>query len=149
MEIERKFLITKLPADLASYPCCKIEQAYLCTEPVIRIRRRDDNYILTCKGKGFLAREEYEMPLPKDSYEHLLKKADGNIIKKTRYFIPYENGLTIELDHFASPMTDLYLAEVEFSSEEEANAFVPPVWFSEDVTYDERYHNSYMSTHSF
>ena len=38
MEIERKFLIKKLPADLASFPCHKIEQAYLNTNPVVRIR---------------------------------------------------------------------------------------------------------------
>ena len=33
MEIERKFLIRKddLPQDLASYPCHRIEQGYLCT----------------------------------------------------------------------------------------------------------------------
>ena len=33
MEIERKFLIPKenLPTDLASYPCHRIEQGYLCT----------------------------------------------------------------------------------------------------------------------
>lgn len=42
MEIERKFLIRKddLPQDLASYPCHRIEQGYLCTSPVVRIRRQ-------------------------------------------------------------------------------------------------------------
>ncbi len=35
MEIERKFLIEKdnLPKNLASYPCHRIEQGYLCTSP--------------------------------------------------------------------------------------------------------------------
>ena len=28
---------------------------------------------------------------------------------------------------------------------EEANSFVPPEWFDEDVTDDRRYHNSYLS----
>ena len=39
MEIERKFLIKKenLPENLASYPCHRIEQGYLCTSPVVRI----------------------------------------------------------------------------------------------------------------
>ena len=31
MEIERKYLIHKLPEDLETYPCRKIQQAYLCT----------------------------------------------------------------------------------------------------------------------
>ena len=65
MEIERKYLIEKeqLPADLASYPFHKIEQGYLCTSPVVRIRRQDDNYFLTYKSKGLMAREEYNLPL--------------------------------------------------------------------------------------
>ena len=58
MEIERKFLIEKenLPENLASYPCHRIEQGYLCTSPVVRIRRQDDDYFLTYKSKGLMAR---------------------------------------------------------------------------------------------
>lgn len=52
MEIERKFLIKELPGDADNYPCHKIEQAYLNTNPVVRIRRQDDTYILTYKGKA-------------------------------------------------------------------------------------------------
>lgn len=54
MEIERKFLIKKglLPAELESYPFHEIEQGYLCTNPVVRIRRQDDEYYLTYKSKG-------------------------------------------------------------------------------------------------
>ena len=49
MEIERKFLISKenLPANLDSYPHHKLEQGYLSTAPVVRIRKEDDNYYLT------------------------------------------------------------------------------------------------------
>ena len=77
MEIERKFTVKSLPADLDSYPFRIIEQAYLNTAPVIRIRREDDSFYLTYKGKGLMAREEYNLPLDKSSYEHLLPKADG------------------------------------------------------------------------
>ncbi|HCT92068.1 MAG TPA: adenylate cyclase, partial [Lachnospiraceae bacterium] len=59
MEIERKFKIRQLPEDLGSYPFHKIEQAYLCVDPVVRIRRQDDQYILTYKSSGMMAREEY------------------------------------------------------------------------------------------
>ncbi|MCD7735712.1 MAG: adenylate cyclase, partial [Lachnospiraceae bacterium] len=45
MEIERKFLVRTLPHDLAGYTRHQIEQAYLCTSPVVRIRRQDDAYI--------------------------------------------------------------------------------------------------------
>ena len=43
-EIERKFLIKKLPEDLEKYECRQLEQGYLCIEPVVRIRRSDDTY---------------------------------------------------------------------------------------------------------
>lgn len=146
MEIERKFLIKTVPLNLDDYTCKIIEQAYLSTEPVVRIRKSNEDYILTYKSKGFLSREEYNMPLTKESYYHLREKADGNIICKKRYLIPYDATLTIELDLFDSPFDSLTLAEVEFTSEEQANAFIPPKWFGEDVTYSKEYHNSYLST---
>ncbi|SCY43105.1 CYTH domain-containing protein [Lachnospiraceae bacterium XPB1003] len=146
MEIERKFLIKNIPENLDSYDFHLIEQGYLCTDPVVRVRRQDDDYFLTYKGKGLLAREEYNLPLTQSGYEHLIKKADGNIIKKKRYLIPIEDtDLTIELDIFDKPFAPLIMAEVEFSSVEDANAFIAPDWFGEDVTNDPAYHNSNMS----
>ena len=100
MEIERKFLIHTLPENLESYPHKEIAQGYICTDPVVRIRRSDDNYILTCKSKGLMAREEFELPLSKEAFEHLKPKTDGIFIEKTRYLIPFDNHLTIELDIF-------------------------------------------------
>ena len=149
MEIERKYLLKELP-DLENYESHKIEQAYLCTGPVVRVRREDEQYYMTYKGGGMMAREEYNLPLTKESYEHLKAKADGNVISKTRYLIPLEvQGLVAEVDVFEAPFAPLILAEVEFESEEQANAFVPPAWFGEDVTFDGRYHNSYMSKMKF
>ncbi len=146
MEIERKFLIKKLPANLGSYPFHIIEQAYLCTDPVVRVRRQDDEYYMTYKGKGLLAREEFNLPLNQSAYDHLKGKADGNIISKTRYLIPDPDGIhTIELDVFDDPFAPLVLAEVEFESIETANAYRMPDWFKEDVTDDPAYHNSNMS----
>lgn len=163
MEIERKFTVSSVPKDLASRPCLLIEQAYLNTDPVIRIRRQNNDYYLTYKGKGLLAREEYNLPLNKEAYEHLRTKADGNIISKKRYLFPitapqFKEGylppdsppaLTIELDVFEPPFAPLIIAEVEFPDEETANAFLPPCWFSEDVTYDKNYHNSNLSKKTF
>ena len=147
MEIERKFLIKKqnLPHNLESYPFHKIEQGYLCTSPVVRIRKQDKKYFLTYKSKGLMAREEYNLPLTQEAYEHLRTKADGIVLSKTRYLIPEKDGLTIELDVFHDTYEGLLLAEVEFSSEEEANAYLPPEWFGEDVTYSSKYHNSTLS----
>ena len=150
MEIERKFTIKALPENLSSYPCHLIEQAYLNTDPVIRVRREDDTFYLTYKGKGLLAREEYNLPLNEQAYYHLLKKADGVIISKKRYVIPIEDtSLCVELDIFEKPFAPLIIAEVEFPDKETAEAFVPLDWFSQDVTNDPAYHNSNLSRRTF
>ena len=149
MEIEKKYLLKNLP-DFAACQFHKIEQPYLCTDPVVRVRREDETYYMTYKGRGMLVREEYNLPLNKEAYEHLKEKADGNVIGKTRYLVPLdENGLIAEVDVFDAPFAPLIMAEVEFESEEQANEFVAPEWFGEDVTFDGRYHNSYMSKMKF
>ena len=147
MEIERKYLIERknLPANLHSYPCRHIEQGYLCTEPVVRIRRDQEEYFLTYKSKGLMVREEYNLPLTAESYAHLRPKIDGRLIQKTRYMLPLEGNLTIELDVFLEDLAPLILAEVEFPDEESANTFKPPAWFGEDVTFSSQYHNNALS----
>lgn len=145
MEIERKFTVKNIPANLSEYPSHKLEQAYLNTSPVVRVRREDNTYYLTYKGKGFLVREEYNLPLTEEAYLHLRGKADGLIISKERYLIPFNDKLTIELDIFAAPLAPLVLAEVEFETEEDALAFTPPEWFDRDVTEDASFSNSALS----
>lgn len=104
---------------------------------------------------------EYNLPLDKDSYEHMLKKADGNIIRKKRYLVPINadafaeadvkklqidtSALKIELDVFDAPYDGTIIAEVEFPSEEAAAAYKPAEWFDEDVTGNPKYSNARMS----
>lgn len=148
MEIERKYLIERLPEKLENYSSHQIEQAYLCTDPVVRIRRQDAEYYLTYKGKGILAREEYNLPLNEKAYAHLLEKADGIVLSKTRYLIPMDgeySHLTIELDVFSGEYEGLFLAEVEFPTVEEAEGFTAPSWFTRDVTFTGEYQNSRLS----
>lgn len=159
MEIERKFTIKQLPENLESYPFHHIEQGYLNVAPVVRVRKEEDEYYLTYKGSGMMAREEFNLPLSQEAYYHLREKTDGKIISKRRYLIPLlhpavqegsrkppaDYSLTIELDVFDPPFAPLVMAEVEFGSREAAEAFVPPDWFDEDVTYKQEYHNSYMA----
>jgi len=144
MEIERKFLIPKLPDDLASYPSVHIWQGYLCARPTVRIRKAGGVYTLTYKGKGHMAREEYNLPLTPRSFEHLAEKIDGIPIEKTRYRIPLD-PYTIELDVFEGAHEGIWMAEVEFPSIEEAERFIPPAWFGPEVTHDHRYHNVWLA----
>lgn len=144
-EIERKFLIKDIPFDLSQYPYHEIKQGYLTRNPVVRIRKQDQEYYLTYKGKGKLSREEYNLPLTEEAYNELEPKISGNLIVKRRYVIPIENNLKVELDFFEGIHKGLVLAEVEFPTEEDANSFVPLNWFGEDVTFSTKYHNSNLS----
>ena len=194
IEIEKKFTVKEIPFELEQYPYHEIEQGYLNVHPAIRVRREDDIYYMTYKGniplrdKDYgpeernenvrqatdvhdvsdnIGQTEYNMPLDKESYENLARKADGNVIRKRRYLIPLnenafsadylekdpstknavESGdIKIELDIFKEPFEGRILAEVEFPSEEAARNYKPADWFYEDVTGDRRYSNSQMST---
>ncbi len=150
MEIERKYLISPeaLPTNLDNYPFRMIEQGYLCTDPVVRIRKDDEQYFLTYKSKGLMVREESNLPLSKEAYLHLKAKIDGRMISKKRYMIPFADTYVIELDMFLDELAPLILAEVEFPNEDCANKFVPPDWFGEDVTFSSDYHNSTLSKRS-
>lgn len=148
MEIERKYLVKEIPFSLDSFAVRMLEQGYLCTAPVVRIRRDNDKYELTYKSGGLMMRREENLPLNKEAYEHLVSKVDGRLIQKKRYMIPLDGlntGLTVELDVFEGDLAPLILAEVEFPDEKTANDFVAPDWFGEDVTFCGLYHNSYLS----
>ena len=153
MEIERKFSLKRLPENLEQYECKVIEQGYLCTDPIVRIRRSNDKYILTYKSKfgvnqtqsNVIVNNEIEMPLNKEGYEHLKQKVDSKIIEKRRYIIPLEGGLKIELDIFEGHLKGLCFAEIEFKSEKEAEEFQLLDWFEADVSNDKRYRNNYLA----
>lgn len=154
MEIERKYAINNLPEDLSQYKYKKIEQGYLCHKPTIRIRKSNEDYILTYKSKlglekqkegGPIINNEVELPLTKKAYEELIPKTNTNLIKKTRYLIPLGHGLTAELDVFEGLLAGLVFAEVEFPDEKTADEFVPPAWFGRDLSADKRFTNYNLS----
>lgn len=170
VEIERKFTVKKLPDNLDEYSYHQIEQGYLNVSPAIRVRRQDDTYYMTYKGKGIVSHEEYNLALDKESYEHMVQKADGNVIRKKRYLIPlnqdayssdYLNAhpemknqiesmeMKIELDVFDKPFDGLIVAEVEFPTDEAASVYKMADWFEQDVTDDRSYSNAQMSRKKF
>ena len=150
MEIERKYLVDYLPENIDSYAHVEIEQGYLCTSPTLRIRRMGDAYILTVKenvhqASSAIHNREEEFSLSVDKYTCLKAKCDGRMVRKTRYRIPLECGLTAELDLFHGYHEGMMLVEVEFPDTATADAFVPPKWFGKDVSTDRRYRNSYLA----
>lgn len=153
MEIERKYRINEFP-DVSKAEKKEIEQGYLCTAPVVRIRKSNDRYILTYKSHIGLEEgtpgdtrvcQEIEMPLTQEGYLHLREKTDGNFISKTRYVLPLKDGHKAELDVFHGKLEGLTFVEVEFSDEQDADDFVPPEWFGDNVSADYRYTNSFLS----
>lgn len=145
MEIERKFLVNQLPENLEKYPHTHIKQWYITSKPAVRLRDRDGKYTFTAKSKGHMVRQEFEMELSKEEFENLFAKVSTHAIDKVRYEIDLGNKLTAELDVFAGKHEGLHLVEVEFDSEEIANAFTPPQWFGEDVTADAQYKNNNLA----
>lgn len=152
-EIERKYLVNKVP-ELKKYRYIEIEQAYLniSPDPIIRIRKYNDDYFLTYKSstneeklKSCNICTEYELPLSKDAYYNLKEKKEGNIIKKRRYLIPLNESLIAELDVFMDNLEGLIEVEVEFQNEKTAKEFNKPSWFGKEVTKDKRYINSSLA----
>lgn len=150
-EIERKFMLDSFPPDWGvpgGYsPAASgrpLEQAYLNFSPTVRVRRDGERCELCYKGTGRLVREEYNLPLDKESYERLLAKREGAVIRKMRYRYPL-GALTAELDIFEGFLAGLRYVEVEFPSIEAAETFVPPAWFGRELTGDGRYTNAALA----
>lgn len=149
-EVERKFLVGELPGDLASYPSDKIAQGYISLDPAgaqVRLRRRGYHTLLTIKSGRGLARAEEEFVIDGPRFERLWPTTEGRRVEKTRYRIPLDGGLTLELDVFAGALEGLVMAEVEFDSVDAALAFTPPDWLHPEVTDDRRYGNSWLALH--
>lgn len=149
-EIERKWLIDpeKIPYDLSRFERQELSQTYINFSPEIRVRSINDMvYILAIKSDlsvDGLKRTEKEYYISKEEYDHLLEKGDGMTIKKTRYQHNIDN-LVYEIDVFKDSLAGLAYLEIEFKSEEEANAFQEPDWVIKDVTADIRYKNGQLA----
>jgi len=143
-EIERKFLVQAVPDRLLGRGTT-IRQGYLSIEPVeVRIRSRDDEaHSLTVKSLGGLSREEVELPLTAAQFDELWPLV-GAVIEKTRHLIDVD-GQKLEVDVYDGNLAGLVVAEMEFSSEDEAATFEPPSWLGREVTTDLRFRNSALA----
>ena len=145
IEIEKKFLIKNIPNNLSDFENKKILQGYISRSPVIRARQYGDKYFLTVKGSGQLKRTEWEMEISETQFNNLWQKAEDFPVEKQRYLIPLENNFIAELDIYFGVLDGLITCEVEFENEKDAEKFIPPDWFSEDVTFDKRFSNTNLS----
>ncbi len=147
MEIERKFLIGRLPEIVENLPCKEIVQGYLAiaedgTE--VRLRKKGDMYYQTIKKGEGKTRSEIEIEITQIQFEAMWPLAVDKSVEKTRYETPF-NGFVIEIDVYHGQLQGLFTAEIEFNSEEASINFVPPDWLGKDVTTDKRYKNKSLA----
>ena len=142
-EIERKFLIKRLPVKILRSRHFSIAQGYLVNEARgrhVRLRKKGKSAFLTFKvGRGS-SREEREIRLSPAQFAMLWPATRGRRLRKTRYEIPWKK-LKIEVDTYHGRNHGLMVAEVEFSNHARCRQFKPPRWFGREITGEKRYSN--------
>ena len=149
IEIERKYLISELPADLGRYPHNAIRQGYLAMDPdgtEVRLRQKGDQFLQTIKRGGGVQRLEIEIEITAAQFEALWPITGGKRVEKVRYHIAYEGHL-IELDVYEGALSGLLTAEVEFDTLEASAAFQSPAWFGREITEEKAYKNKNLAVH--
>jgi len=147
-EIERKFLIKRLPPEFKRGRHFFIAQGYLVTEPDdrhVRLRKAVRNASLTVKLVRGSVRDEREINLTPKLFAALWPATKGRRLQKMRYEIPWKN-FVIEIDIYRGKNDGLVVAEVEFLSRATCRKFKPPNWFGREVTGVRRYSNISLAT---
>ena len=146
-EIERKFLLKRIPDGLTDHPHEEIAQGYLAVERggvQVRLRKKGNVRSLTYKRGNKTAREEREVRLSAEQFDALWPATAGRRLTKIRYDIPWKEHV-IEVDVYTGRHDGVVVAEVEFDDEKTCRDFVPPDWVGEDVTGKSRYSNVMMA----
>ena len=144
VEIERKFLIKQFPP-LSPIRTAQVEQGYLSTDPVVRIRRSQEegkpaHFRLCFKGKGKLVRREVELEISSEVYAQLCEMLPMPLVRKDFRVYRLEDGNELECSLVDKGCeTSFYYAEIEFSDISSAQAFQPPAFLGEDITEKEGY----------
>lgn len=147
IEIERKFLVTS--EDWKTGSPTLYRQGYLSHDKhrTVRIRIAGNEAMITVKGLTVgMSRAEYEYSIPVADATDMLELCAGPLIEKKRWLIDV-GGNTWEVDEFMGENQGLVVAEIEL--ENESQSFEIPNWVGEEVTHDERYYNSSLSTTPF
>jgi adenylate cyclase len=148
IEIERKFLVGRLPDELRLGGEERVQQGYLAFGDgglEVRLRRLAGRCFLTIKKGGGLTRLEEEIEIANDRFERLWPLTEGCRVEKTRHRIRLPHDLVAEVDVYRASLAGLVTVDVEFSSEAIADRFVAPGWFGAEVTGDPRYRNQQLA----
>jgi adenylate cyclase len=156
-EIERKFLLDRFPEELIEQGSLeflsrhRIEQTYLVIveDEELRVRRLVHQgtgvatYTMTYKKGHGKVREEHEHHISEWMYQSLTSQYRKKPLVKERTVVrDRETGIIIEIDRYTH--LSLIVAEVEFSSKEEADSFKAPAWFGDDISGNIAYSNKQL-----
>jgi len=149
LEIEKTFLVKKIPNNLSSYKSEKIKQGYISSTPSpLRIRQKGNKFELTkklpVKENDHSVAEEINIPLTESEFNKLWPTVE-KYLEKIRYYIPLKNNLIAELDLYQNNLEGLAFVEVEFKSEIEMISFKPLSWFGKDITQEDFSANSFLA----
>lgn len=150
IEIERKFLVDEDKWNALAKPQgTHYKQGYIINSErgAGRVRVAGERAYITFKGASTsISRAEFEYTVPVNEAIELLKLFALSSVEKIRYRIEFEGKLW-EVDVFLGDNEGLIVAEIELQSEDEQ--FELPEWVAAEVTHDERYFNSNLSTNPY
>jgi CYTH domain-containing protein/8-oxo-dGTP pyrophosphatase MutT (NUDIX family) len=146
IEIERKFLVKSLPAEMPGGT--RILQGYLAHDEhmEVRIRQFGNNHFLTIKVGSGLTRQETEIDISPQQFLALWPSTEGRRLEKVRSLVNH-GAFQVEVDRYVGDLEPLLVAEVEFSSIEESERFEKPDYLGQEVTEEEAYKNSSLAIH--
>ncbi len=149
VEIERKYLLRKLPPEAKHAPFAEISQGYLPGETLVervrRIKARDVvRYVRTVKSGTGLVRMELEEECTYAVFKALWPLTKGKRVRKRRYQLA-DAGHVWEIDEFLDRR--LVLAEIELASARDEVAV--PDWLARclvrEVTGEAEYVNAVLA----
>jgi CYTH domain-containing protein len=150
-EIERKWLLKRVPEGIIPYKSVDIRQGYLFVKDgELRIRDESGKYFLTIKGDGTLSRKEWESEIDDWVFNLLWSKTINCRISKTRSFILdlESNNQVLELDIYTDNLRGLVVLECEFDDNEMAGKYTLPDYLESiatEVTSDNGYKNKNLA----
>ena len=146
IEIERKFLVNTLPAELPEGT--PILQGYLAHDDQmeVRIRQYGTRHFLAVKEGSGLTRRETEVEISPQQFQTLWPSTEGRRLEKLRSRLS-SGTCQIEFDRYLGDLAPLLVTEVEFASVAESEQFVKPGFLGLEVTEEEAYKNSSLAIH--
>lgn len=148
-EIERKYLLSRVPPYVRGRPYARLEQGYVPGDAIIeRVRKKAERgttkYFRTVKlGKG-VERIEIEETIPRSLFAGLWALTEGKRVRKRRYAVE-DAGFVWEIDVFTD--RELVLCEVELTSPDEQPEL--PGWLApyvvREVTDEPEYVNANLA----